>query len=289
MDTTGAHINGNATPKDKDYTKEELSAILKFGAQNLFKTDEGAQTQKLDEMDLDDVLTKADAFDTEAAGAGTTSLGGEGFLSSFAEIQDVKNDMDVSWDEIIPVDERAKMDEELAEEAAVELGSRKRTATRPVSYEGMDSDAKKLPLPRKSNAQRALELKGESRRVLADDRTRLASPHSRPAKVGRHPESLRRNRQRSPTGRQESRHDHPDVRRHFASRRKRVEKAQGYDSRLPGPRRDGAEQLAPKGRLVYLQDGHCYQCRDARLALLRAPGTARALCAQLDRQLSSAI
>lgn len=168
MDTTGAHINGSATP-NKDYTKEELSVILKFGAQNLFKTDEGAQTQKLDEMDLDDVLTKADAFDTEAAGAGTTSLGGEGFLSSFAEIQDVKNDMDVSWDDIIPVDERTKMDEELAKEEA-ELGSRKRTATRaPVSYEGMDSEANKKPVPpRKSNAQRSLELKGEFIRDRAD-------------------------------------------------------------------------------------------------------------------------
>lgn len=37
MDTTGAHINGNAPPKEKsgDFSKEELAAILKFGAQNL--------------------------------------------------------------------------------------------------------------------------------------------------------------------------------------------------------------------------------------------------------------
>jgi len=37
MDTTGAHINGTSTPKDKsgDYSKEELAAILKFGAQNM--------------------------------------------------------------------------------------------------------------------------------------------------------------------------------------------------------------------------------------------------------------
>lgn len=37
MDTTGAHINGTSTPKEKsgDFSKEELSAILKFGAQNM--------------------------------------------------------------------------------------------------------------------------------------------------------------------------------------------------------------------------------------------------------------
>jgi len=72
------------------------------------------QSKKLDEMDLDDILTKADAFDTDAtAQPGTTSLGGEGFLSQFAEIQDVKNDMadDLSWDDIIPVAERVKLDE----------------------------------------------------------------------------------------------------------------------------------------------------------------------------------
>jgi chromodomain-helicase-DNA-binding protein 1 len=37
MDTTGAHINGNVAPKEKsgEFSKEELSAILKFGAQNM--------------------------------------------------------------------------------------------------------------------------------------------------------------------------------------------------------------------------------------------------------------
>lgn len=34
MDTTGAHINGSATPKG-EFSKDELSAILKFGAQNM--------------------------------------------------------------------------------------------------------------------------------------------------------------------------------------------------------------------------------------------------------------
>jgi len=38
MDTTGAHINGTSTPKEKsgDFSKEELSTILKFGAQNMY-------------------------------------------------------------------------------------------------------------------------------------------------------------------------------------------------------------------------------------------------------------
>lgn len=35
MDTTGAHINGTPREKSGEFSKEELSAILKFGAQNM--------------------------------------------------------------------------------------------------------------------------------------------------------------------------------------------------------------------------------------------------------------
>ena len=204
MDTTGAHINGGtATPKEKagDFSKEELSAILKFGAQNIYKTDDTTQSKKLDEMDLDDILTKADAFDTDAtAQPGGTSLGGEGFLSQFAEIQDVKNDMNdtLDWDDIIPVEERVKLDEEeskaLAAEESAASSRKRKAAQQPGAYEGMELDdgevgsskpgspsdkkSSKVPgQPRKSNAQKALELKGRSTRwtdtVLICFRTRL--------------------------------------------------------------------------------------------------------------------
>jgi chromodomain-helicase-DNA-binding protein 1 len=189
MDTTGAHINGTSTPKEKngEFSKEELSAILKFGAQNLYKTDESAQSKKLDEMDLDDILTKADAFDTEsAAQPGGTSLGGEGFLAQFAAIQDVKNDPNdtLSWDDIIPVEERVKLDEEesraLAAEEAAAVNRKRKAAQQPGAYQDMDMDedgngskpgspnGKKARVgqPRKSNAQKALELKERDLRVL---------------------------------------------------------------------------------------------------------------------------
>lgn len=187
-DTSGSHINGTSTPKEKtgDLSKEELAAILKFGARSMFQADENVQNQKLDAMDLDDILTKADNFDTEAAAAPAgTSSGGEAFLAQFAAIQDVKNDTDdLSWDDIIPVDERVKMDEEESRALQAEemAGSRKRAAARaPGAYEGMDeadvepsgskaaspSEKKaKVSGPRKSNAQRAVELKDRDLRVL---------------------------------------------------------------------------------------------------------------------------
>jgi len=60
MDTSGANFNPkNVTKPTPDFSKEELSAILKYGAQNMFKTDETALNKNLAEMDLDDILNKA--------------------------------------------------------------------------------------------------------------------------------------------------------------------------------------------------------------------------------------
>ncbi|WVQ77477.1 hypothetical protein IAR50_007163 [Cryptococcus sp. DSM 104548] len=200
MDTTGAHINGAATPKDKngDLSKEELSAILKFGAQNMFRTDDSAQNKKLDEMNLDEILNSADQFDTESAAVpGTTSLGGEGFLSQFAAIQDVKADVDgLSWDQIIPENERGKAEEEerMAAAAAEAIAtSRKRSAAKaPGTYQDMDLDDhesnkgspsdKKKPAsgpPRKTTAQRALDLKDRDIRVLIRGITRWGDIRTR--------------------------------------------------------------------------------------------------------------
>ncbi len=97
-------------------------------------------------MDLDDILTKAENHDTEAsAEAVGASLGGEGFLSQFAAIQDVKNDLD--WEDIIPAEERAKVEQEAIalrhaeEQATMALQNKKRSAApAPGAYEGMDVD-----------------------------------------------------------------------------------------------------------------------------------------------------
>lgn len=130
-------------------------------------------------MDLDDILNHAEDHETLASGgAGTTSMGGEGFLSQFASVSDVKNDM--SWEDIIPLKERQRLESEeekrrIEEEVAAQARDRKR-ATVPVSYEGMDVDhagsssAAKKPKapapPRKTASQKAMELKERDIRVL---------------------------------------------------------------------------------------------------------------------------
>ncbi|KAF5370613.1 hypothetical protein D9758_001914 [Tetrapyrgos nigripes] len=180
MDTSQAHLGSKAkepTKPDNNLSKEELTAVLKYGAQKMFDKDDSQQNQKLDEMDLDDILNRAEDHET-MDGEGGTSMGGEGFLATFAAVSDVKNDM--NWEDIIPLEERQKFeneeDQRKAEElAAEELRDRKRNHA-PVSYEGMDVDhtntstaAKKPKAPaaqRKTASQKAMELKERDVRVL---------------------------------------------------------------------------------------------------------------------------
>ncbi|TFK44392.1 SNF2 family N-terminal domain-containing protein [Crucibulum laeve] len=183
MDTSQAHLSSKSTTEKKDphkpdnLSKDELTAVLKYGAQKMFDKDDSQQSKKLDEMDLDDILNRAEDHETLAqAGDGGTSLGGEGFLAQFAAVSDIKNDM--SWEDIIPLEERQKLeaeeDERKAEEVAVQE-SRKRQAAQ-VSYEGMDVDQPapstapkkpKVPGPtRKTASQKAMELKERDVRVL---------------------------------------------------------------------------------------------------------------------------
>ncbi|KAI0318392.1 SNF2 family N-terminal domain-containing protein [Amylostereum chailletii] len=183
MDTSQAHLSGkNLTkdlPKADNLSKDELTAVLKYGAQKMFDKDDSQQNKKLDEMDLDDILNRAEDHETmAAAGDGGTSLGGEGFLATFAAVSDVKADM--SWEDIIPLDERKKLeredDERKAEElAAADTGRERKRTHAPVSYEGMDVDqpasappAKKTKAAptRKSASQKAMELKERDVRVL---------------------------------------------------------------------------------------------------------------------------
>ncbi|EGG10702.1 uncharacterized protein MELLADRAFT_22404, partial [Melampsora larici-populina 98AG31] len=108
MDTSGKNVGKKEAPKTQQFNKEDLSAILKFGAANLFKS--SADQSKLESMDLDEIMTKGENFETETAPTGT-SLGGEDFLQQFAAVQDVKADV-TSWDEIIPLSERQRYDQD---------------------------------------------------------------------------------------------------------------------------------------------------------------------------------
>jgi chromodomain-helicase-DNA-binding protein 1 len=165
-------------PRSCSFPRSPSSHSVIDDSGSSFDKDNTQQDKKLDEMDLDDILNRAEDHETITGGDGGASLGGEGFLASVAPVSDVKTE--ISWEEIIPLEERQRVeredDQRKAEElAALDTKDRKRSHA-PVSYEGMDVDQPpsastskkpKGPAPtRKSASQKAMELKERDVRVL---------------------------------------------------------------------------------------------------------------------------
>ncbi|KAJ9074289.1 ATP-dependent DNA helicase Hrp3 [Entomophthora muscae] len=127
MDTSGQTIlqKDNVT-KSNPFSKEELQAILKFGAARMFQDSEA---RKGAELSLDDILAQAEQHETTE---GQTSInGGEEFLKQF-EVADYEAGKEMSWDQIIPENERLRLQqEEESVQAEGLLTSRKR---RKVNY-----------------------------------------------------------------------------------------------------------------------------------------------------------
>ncbi|KAJ1657301.1 ATP-dependent DNA helicase Hrp3 [Dispira simplex] len=101
-------VNGN-----QYFNRDELSAILKFGASNMFK--ESDNQKKLDDLDLDDILDRAEPHDTTSGPTGDEE--GEAFLNQF-QVADYGPGQDemLEWDAIIPEDDRKRLDEEAERE-----------------------------------------------------------------------------------------------------------------------------------------------------------------------------
>ncbi|XP_049594392.1 chromodomain-helicase-DNA-binding protein 1 [Syngnathus scovelli] len=119
MDTTGKTVlhTGTAPSSSAPFNKEELSAILKFGAEELFKEPEGEE-QEPQEMDIDEILKRAETRENDPG----PSTVGEELLSqfkvaNFTMMEEEEIDMDSersqrSWDDIIPEAQRRRIEEE---------------------------------------------------------------------------------------------------------------------------------------------------------------------------------
>lgn len=106
MDTTGRAVLSNKQRKDNNpFNKDELSAILKFGAEDLFKEED-----EDDDVELDDILRRAETHTTE-----DHSSGADGLLSQF-KVVNFDNleheEIERNWDSIIPESQRKKFREE---------------------------------------------------------------------------------------------------------------------------------------------------------------------------------
>lgn len=138
----GVTYQKKTSDSEKDASSAELSAILKFGAGNMFR--DNNNQKKLEDMNLDDVLNHAEDHESAESQLAQSHLGGEDFLKQF-EVTDYK--ADVKWDDIIPPDELAKIkadeqkrkDEDFLNEQ-ISLFGKRRAATKVSSGQLAESD-----------------------------------------------------------------------------------------------------------------------------------------------------
>lgn len=159
MDTTGRTVlNKNQVPSSTStpFKKEELAAILKFGAEELFKEEEGNEEEPT--VDIDDILDRAETRETEP-----TTMGDE-LLSQFKVVSFDNLEEDTpppsvqpedpgkDWDSIIPEEDRRKIEEEEKQQQLLELnlGPRQRKTVKQLQLE-YDSDDKKKKKKKKDD------------------------------------------------------------------------------------------------------------------------------------------
>ncbi|KAJ1208478.1 hypothetical protein NDU88_003863, partial [Pleurodeles waltl] len=176
MDTTGKTVlHTGATPSSSaPFNKEELAAILKFGAEELFKEPEGEEVEP-QEMDIDEILKRAETRENE----GGPSTVGDELLSQFKvanfsameenDIVDAEQNSDSKqWEDIIPQDQRERLEEEERQKELEEmyLLPRMRKCAKQNSFNGTEGR------------------RSRNRRYSGSDSDSL-SDHKRPKKRGR--------------------------------------------------------------------------------------------------------
>ncbi|KAL5004343.1 hypothetical protein ScPMuIL_017799 [Solemya velum] len=175
MDTTGRTVlnrgnvpSSNSTP----FNKEELSAILKFGAEDLFKDEEANDEEP--QVDIDEVLKRAETRDVEDSNHGPDDLLSAFKVVSFdnLEVEETDSNMEISrkdWDQIIPEKDRKKIEEAEEQQKLLELQlpprSRKTIQQLQLEY---DSDENR----RKKKKKKEEEESGSSEDEEEDDKPR---------------------------------------------------------------------------------------------------------------------
>ncbi|XP_071996127.1 chromodomain-helicase-DNA-binding protein 1 isoform X3 [Engystomops pustulosus] len=175
MDTTGKTVlhTGSTPSSSTPFNKEELAAILKFGAEELFKEPEGEEEEP-QEMDIDEILKRAETRENEA---GPLTVGDE-LLSQFkvANFSTMEEDDIVepdrnskSWEDIIPSDQRRRMEEEERQKELQEiyLLPRMRNCAKQASFNGSEGR------------------RSRNRRYSGSDDSDSGSDRKRPKKRGR--------------------------------------------------------------------------------------------------------
>merc|ERR1712147_196972 len=134
MDTSGRTVlktgtGGDSSSKSQPFSKEELSSILKFGAEELFKEKEDEDTGDEPACDIDEILQRAETREEEQT-EDDDDLMSAFKVASFAVDEDAAVEsakgakaggIQKLWDEIIPPNIREELEEEERQKELAEL------------------------------------------------------------------------------------------------------------------------------------------------------------------------
>lgn len=134
MDTSGRTVLSKGGPSNSSanqssstpFNKEELAAILKFGAEDLFKEeDNNSQDGENQELDIDEILQRAETREDAPSSMGDELLGSfkvQSFNFNEEEVSQTLPDFSgKTWEDIIPEAERKKIEEEERQREQMEL------------------------------------------------------------------------------------------------------------------------------------------------------------------------
>ncbi|XP_033108172.1 chromodomain-helicase-DNA-binding protein 1-like isoform X2 [Anneissia japonica] len=184
MDTSGRTVlsKTSAPASNTPFTREELSHILKFGAEELFKEADGEESE-LQEFDIDSILEGAETHESENAVAGME------FLSQFKvanfstmEEEEEVSEMGASWEDIIPLEARSKVEEEEKQKEKMDfyLPPRVRKQVQNMSYRD-NSDSEGSSKKRKGRRSSGTSSESED----SDTGKKTKRPRGRPRTVPR--------------------------------------------------------------------------------------------------------
>merc|ERR1719330_393502 len=129
MDTSGRTVlkaGGGSGSKSQPFSKDELSSILKFGAEELFKEEDDKDTGEEPACDIDEILRRAETREEDQTEADDDLMSGFK-VASFSVDEDSavasakSGGIQKLWDEIIPTKIRDELVEEERQKELAEL------------------------------------------------------------------------------------------------------------------------------------------------------------------------
>ncbi|KAJ8334039.1 hypothetical protein SKAU_G00413580 [Synaphobranchus kaupii] len=146
MDTTGRTVldNNSGNSNSNPFNKEELTAILKFGAEDLFKEAEGEESEP-QEMDIDEILRLAETRESDLGTNATDDLLSQFKVANFATMDESAPQLEAlpsrEWDNIIPEEQRKKLEEEAKQKEMEDIYMLPRSRSSNKKARANDSDS----------------------------------------------------------------------------------------------------------------------------------------------------